>query len=100
MSQAVIREGQLYTGVLLQQGSICHLCEDESALTDSLLQSPDAIIFYNQSESSLSLIEQLTFKNQQDLIEIFQETRGVFGLRAYTQQGKILVPQTLKYFSD
>lgn len=58
----------------------------------------DYVLVYNQSQSQQDKIEQLHAQmlDQQRLIEIFEDTKGVVGLRAYIKQGKMLAPQELE----
>ena len=56
------------------------------------------VIIYNQSPVIANAVEKLQahMLDQQSMIEIFEETKGVVGLRAYQKQGKILLPLALE----
>lgn len=58
-------------------------------------------IIYNQSQIIGSAIEKLQAQmlSQQRMIEIFEETKGVVGLRAYQKHGKMLQPIALEILS-
>lgn len=55
-------------------------------------------IIYNQANGIADTIEKLHAQmlEQQSMIEIFEDTKGVIGLRAYQKQGKMLQPLTLE----
>ena len=55
-----------------------------------------AVLIFNQHPDAIDYIEFMTRSEGQQMIEIFQDTEGVFGLRAYNQQGKIQTPVTLQ----
>ncbi len=63
--------------------------------TDDLLNYS---IIYNQSSIIINAVEKLQaqMQDQQNMIEIFEETKGVVGLRAYQKQGKMLKPLALE----
>lgn len=66
---------------------------------DDLLQThQDATLVFNQSDQALEYLDQLALGDGQKCIEIFQDTDGVFGLRAYNQCGKMQTPVTLELF--
>lgn len=58
----------------------------------------DYVVVYNQSTTLSESLEELHAKiaDQQALIEIFEDTKGVLGLRAYQKQGKMLQPLDLE----
>lgn len=58
----------------------------------------DYVVIYNQSSALSDSIESLhaQIAENQALIEIFEDTKGVLGLRAYQKQGKMLLPQHLE----
>ncbi len=55
-------------------------------------------IIYNQSSIISDAVEKLQahMLDQQSMIEIFEETKGVVGLRAYQKHGKMLQPLALE----
>lgn len=69
----------------------------DSAELESLLQThPGATLLHNQNERALQAIEQLDLADGQDSLEVFQDTEGVLGLRAYRMVGKVQTPITLE----
>ena len=77
------------------------LCPDDCDDIVALLEShPDAVLIYNQNSSSLQLKDRIAWHDGQQSIEIFQDTQGVFGLRAWQLDGKLQIPVTLEYFDD
>ena len=76
------------------------LCPDDGDAVIALLQAhPQALLVYNQNADSLQLKNRIAARDGQYRIEVFQDTKGVFGLRAYRCDGKEQVPVTLA-FSD
>ena len=77
-----------------QQSCLFFSCEP-TLQADSL---HDYCIIYNQSESIIDAVEKLqaAMLDQQSMIEIFEDTKGVVGLRAYRKQGKMLQPLALE----
>lgn len=77
-----------------QQNCLFFSCKPEFSV-ESLL---DYSIIYNQSEVIADAVEKLQAQmlDQQKMIEIFEETKGVVGLRAYQKQGKMLQPLALE----
>jgi len=77
-----------------QQNCLFFSCKPELN-TDSLL---NYCIIYNQSSIIADAVEKLQAQmlDQQSMIEIFEETKGVVGLRAYQKQGKMLLPLALE----
>ena len=61
---------------------------------------PESILIYNQSPQSIEIRDKIEYSDGQKNIEIFQDTAGVFGLRAYLQKGKIQTPVTLELSDD
>jgi len=57
---------------------------------------PDSILFFNQSPLAREINNSVVHVDGQQHIEVFQETKGVFGLRAYLQIGKVETPVTLE----
>ncbi len=77
-----------------QQSCLFFSCEPKFN-TDGL---SNYCIIYNQSSNIVEAIEKLQadMQDQQSMIEIFEETEGVVGLRAYLKQGKMLRPLSLE----
>ena len=57
----------------------------------------DAIRVYNQHPLALEAVEALPAADGERRIEIFQDTEGVFGLRAWQMDGKLQKPVTLEF---
>jgi xanthine dehydrogenase iron-sulfur cluster and FAD-binding subunit A len=77
------------------------LCPDDCDDISPLLEShPEAVLVYNQNTNSLQLKDRIAWRDGQQSIEIFQDTEGVFGLRAWQLDGKLQTPVTLEYFDD
>ncbi len=57
---------------------------------------PDSILFFNQEPLAREIKNSIVHTDGQQHIEVFQETKGVFGLRAYLQIGKVETPITLE----
>ena len=72
---------------------------DSKQQMDDLLQThQDATLVFNQNDQAQEYLDQLALEDGQQCIEIFQDTDGVFGLRAYSQCGKMQTPVTLELF--
>ncbi len=60
-------------------------------------ERPGAIRVYNQHPLALEAVEALPGHDGECRIEIFQDTEGVFGLRAWRIDGKLQTPVTLEF---
>ncbi len=60
-------------------------------------QALSAIRVYNQHPLALQAAEALQAHDGEQRIEIFQDTEGVFGLRAYRIHGKLATPVLLEF---
>ncbi len=65
-------------------------------LRQLLKDIPNSILFYNQNQQAIEIRDQIEYADGQQHIEVFQDTTGVFGLRAYLQIGKVETPVTLE----
>ena len=95
-----IRDHETCLLCLLAQNQTLHcdeVCEDIPALLE---EDPQAVLVYNQNADSLQLKDSIVWRDGQQSIEIFQETEGVFGLRAWRLDGKLQTPVTLEYLDD
>ena len=72
--------------------------ESAQHMDELLGQHNNPVIIFNQHDQAIEYVDQLTHINGQHSIEVFQDTQGVFGLRAYCQTGKIQTPETLELF--
>jgi hypothetical protein len=60
-------------------------------------QQAGAIRVYNQHPQALEAVEALPAADGERRIEIFQDTEGVFGLRAWQVHGKLQQPVALEF---
>ncbi len=58
---------------------------------------PEAIRVYNQHPLALEAVESLPATEGECRIEIFQDTEGVFGLRAWCLRDRVLTPVSLEF---
>ena len=68
-----------FTAILLPEAEDCIPAAD---LQQFFAQNPGSMIVYNQHPDALNLVKNLQTPEQQIIIEIRQETRGVLGLQA------------------
>ena len=95
MSRAISLSDQSLTGIITPNGAL-QFIDDVEQINQTLHKSPDSILIYNQSRGSSQIKDQIQHYDGQRCIEIFQDTRGVFGLRAYLQIGKMQTPVKLE----
>ena len=82
ITRALVAGDQPFTAVLPPHGEDCIPASESRELQQLLSQYPDSMIVYNQHPGALQRIDTLQIPEQQILIEIRQETRGVLGLQA------------------
>jgi len=82
ITRALALDGQAYTAILPPQAEYCIDAENVTELQDLLNSNPGAMIVFNQHPDALERVKQLETSDQQIVIEIRQETRGVLGLQA------------------
>lgn len=95
MSRAISLSDQPLTGIIAPNGAL-QFIDDVEQINQTLHKSPDSILIYNQSPGSSQVKDKIQHYDGQRCIEIFQDTRGVFGLRAYLQVGKMQTPVKLE----
>ena len=95
MSKAVEVQELCLLGVMDLDENL-YFCDNQEDLLALIQQHPDSIWLYNQHPQAMDIIEQLEQPQGQGTIEIFQDTEGVFGLRAYRQQDRMQTPVTLE----
>ena len=95
MSKAVESQEHCLLGVMDAEENL-YYCDNKEDMLALIEQHPDAIWFYNQHTDAMESIEQIGHPAGQGSIEIFQDTEGVFGLRAYLQQDRMQTPVTLE----
>jgi hypothetical protein len=95
MSKAIQLEGACLLAILHQDESITY-CNSKGELDTLIESNPDATWVYNQNPDASEIIDQIIRSDGQTSLEVFQDTRGVFGLRAYQMIGKLQTPVTLE----
>lgn len=95
MNQAMLVNNQCLMGTLDQQGRL-QFCNDPDSMPGLVEDSPNPVWIINQHEDAQQWIETHPPADGQEVIEIFQDTEGVFGLRAYQQIGKMQTPAVLE----
>ena len=81
---------------ILEQDEQLTFCDNPADFESMLRDHPTAISVYNQNPQALEIIDRLVNADGQQSIEVFQDTEGVFGLRAYRINGKMQSPVTLE----
>jgi len=82
-------------GIMSENEKLIQVYTDKE-LKQVMSAYPESILVYNQSPQSIQIRDTIEYSDGQKNIEVFQETKGVFGLRAYRQIGKIQTPVTLE----
>lgn len=95
MSRAMQLQGDILLAVMDSNESVFY-CTSEQEMRQLIQDHPGAIWIRNQNPGASEIIEKLIFNDGQRSIEVFQDTRGVFGLRAYQMQGKLQTPVSLE----
>jgi len=99
MSRALRNHGSCLCCLITEDEQL--LCPDDGDAVIELLQAhPQAILVYNQNADSLQLKDRVASHDGQYRIEVSEDTKGVFGLRAYRCDGKVQVPVTLEFSDD
>jgi len=94
MTKAIQLDNTCLVAVLDADETLTY-CSSLEELDDLMESHADAIWVYNQNPDALAIIEQIIKADGQQSIEVFQDTEGVFGLRAYCMKGKIQTPVAL-----
>ncbi len=79
ITRALAAGDQPFTAILLPEAEDCIPATD---LPQLFAQNPGSMIVYNQHPEALNQVKNLQTPEQQIIIEIRQETRGVLGLQA------------------
>ena len=98
MSRAMRLQGAVLLAVMDNSESVFY-CINKQEMEQLITTHPEATWIHNQNPEACEIFDQLIFEDGQRSIEVFQDTRGVFGLRAYRMKGKIQTPENLE-FSD
>ncbi len=85
---------------LLSQDEKLICAQDCDDLRELWRQSPQALLVYNQHPRSLEMQDCIEYRQGQCSIEVFQDTEGVFGLRAWCIQNKLQTPIELELSDD
>ena len=88
ITRAVQHEREPLVGVLLPGADDCSYSLDVDQLAADLTANPQAIIVYNQHPEALALVDQLRLAEDQIMIEVRQDTKGVLGLHALQRRGE------------
>lgn len=95
MSQAMRLQGDILLAVMDNTESVSY-CINQQELQQLIEVTPGAIWIHNQNPEACEIFDQLMFTDGQRSIEVFQDTQGVFGLRAYMMKGKLQTPVSLQ----
>ncbi len=71
-----------FIAVLPPNGDDCIVKNDQQSLQAFISHYPGASVIYNQHPQAQTKVNSLNADNQQIIIEVRQETRGVLGLQA------------------
>lgn len=95
MSKAMRLQGDILLAVMDESETVLY-CNEQQELQQLIQDNPDAIWIRNQNPEASKIFDRLIFEDGQRSIEVFQDTRGVFGLRAYQMNGKMQTPVSLE----
>lgn len=98
LSKAMLTDGDdLLWGLLNSQQQSCALFHSELDLKPESLS--ECTFIYNQSSMLTESVEKVQAEavDGQTFIEIFEDTKGVVGLRAYKKTAKMLQPLDLDF---
>ena len=95
MSRAITGNNQCLLGTLDEEGQL-QFCNDPETMLSLVEGIPNPVWICNQHEEAQQWIDLHPPADGQQIIEIFQDTEGVFGLRAYRQIGKMQTPAVLE----
>lgn len=94
MSKAIQQMDHCLMGLIDASESL-FFCQSIAEMDQIMGQDLGGIIFYNQHADAIRFIEAQSFQDGQIIIEIFQDTEGVFGLRAYQMNNRMQQPVDL-----
>ena len=95
MSRALHDIDHCLLGVMDRQQSIFYAASSQQ-MNELIQQEKDGVLIFNQHPQAIDFMDQLPRIDGQHCIEVFQETAGVFGLRAYCQLGTLQTPEKLE----
>lgn len=99
MSKALHHRDSCLLGVMDEQENVFY-AESAEEFDQLIARYPNSVWLYNQHPLATDKMDQMMPADGQRCIEIFQDTKGVFGLRAYDQQGKLQTPIALEFEDD
>ena len=72
-----------FLGVLPRDAEDCLVPDDINSMPELLKQNPGAFVIYNQHPQARAKLDNLNLEEQQIVIEVRQEIRGVLGLQPH-----------------
>ncbi len=96
MSRAISKPDQALLAILDRDHAL-HYCSDTTDMSVLEGQSKESVRICNQHPDAMTYAETHPLADGRYLIEVFQDTEGVFGLRAYRQDGKMQTPAVLEF---
>lgn len=88
ITQAIAYGDQPLTAIMPKDADDCIYSNDSDELQALLNQNADAFVIFNQHSEARSRVNKLETDDQQIMIEIRQETRGVLGLKAQYKKSR------------
>jgi len=82
ITQALAYGDKPLTAILPRNADDCFYSSDSAELQALLDQHDNAFVVYNQHPQARAIVAELTTDDQQIMLKIRQETRGVLGLEA------------------
>ncbi len=95
MARAISLNNGCLLAILDDTGNL-HFATNQSDFQALAATTPGAIWIHNQNPEAIETMEQMIYADGQLSLEVFQDTEGVFGLRAYKMDGKIQTPVILE----
>ena len=81
---------------ILDQSENLQYAENPTEFKVLALSKPGLIWIHNQNPEAIETMENMSYAEGQLSLEVFQDTEGVFGLRAYKMIAKIQTPEVLE----
>ena len=88
ITQAIAYGDQPLTAILPKDANDCIYSNDSDELQALLNQNANAFVVFNQHSEARSRVDELETDDEQIIIEIRQETRGVLGLKAQYKKNR------------
>lgn len=96
MSKAIQAPQSCLLGLLEPCESVSYF-DSPADLEQAIQSQASAVIVYNQHPDAIQFMEDHPLSEGQFSIEIFQDIEGVFGLRAYTMEDRMLRPVEITF---